>query len=178
MRADMKASVHNLLHGGERPWPAISDEMVDRISALTEVAVTGRTHVKRQGTDKTITSMPEAESNTRFTQELASLAKGSAMIDGRAEVNEDDFALVRRVAFDSMLPLRRAIIEALMRGEDLRQLTIMRDTGPQRVPQSTRSYEVDNLESLNLVETVGKEERLTEYAADMLRRALRTWPNH
>ena len=58
----------------------------------------------------------------------------------------------------------------IMRGEDFSQLTIMRDTVPQRVRQSTRSYEVDNLEVLNLVEK--KPERLTEHVNRLLGFAL------
>jgi hypothetical protein len=113
-----------------------------KIAALTEIAVRGRTHVPRSGYNKTIVYVPEAESPTRLAQELAQLAKGSALVDGRNAVTDRDYDLVRRVAFDCMPPARAKILKALIEGWNLNDLGM---------PGSTLSYAKEELEAHGLL---------------------------
>lgn len=164
----MKAAVHNLLEGRDQPKPVLSDEMITRIGALTEVGVIARTAVQWSYDKRDIEGITQPESNTRLPQQLAALARGAAYLDGHQEVNEDDFALVKRVTFDSMPPARKAIIEALWQGTDLKDIVIARGAGPLRpIPGSTLSYALKDLEELGLVS--GR--HLTDYARDMLNQA-------
>ncbi len=64
------------------------------------------------------------------------------MLAGRDLVDEDDFLLVRRVAFDSIPSTRRRILDALASGKQ------PSDAG---LPFSTRNYAVLDLRSLKLV---------------------------
>jgi hypothetical protein len=161
-KADIKAAVHNLLGGSLRlADPVLSPDMQVRLAALAEIAVRGRTHIPRTGFNKDIIYVPEAESNTRLAQQLAQLAKGSALLDGRAEVNEQDFSLVKRAAFDCMPPVRKLLLEALRWGEDPALLN---------VPPSTRTYALEELEAQGLVERKPSP-RLSTLAREMLEMA-------
>jgi hypothetical protein len=106
-KADIKEAVHHLLSTRPQINPILSHEIQVKIAALTEIAVRGRTHVPRSGYNKEIFYVPEAESATRLAQQLAQLAKGSALLDNRLEVSHEDFSLVRRAAFDCMPPQGR-----------------------------------------------------------------------
>jgi hypothetical protein len=67
------------------------------------------------------------------------LARGSARLDHRLAVDEYDFAIAKRVAFDSLPPRRRQLLEHYMYGTAL------------AMPKSTRSYGTEELEALGLI---------------------------
>jgi hypothetical protein len=154
----LRAAVHDLFDSLPDLDPTLPVEFQIRIAALSEIAVRARTHIPRNGYTKDIIYVPEPESNTRLAQQLAQLAKGSALLDGRSEVNEADFALVRRVAFDCMPPTKRAILEAAIFGKDLESV---------KLPASTRKYATDDLEAVGLL----LERRLSPLALEMLETA-------
>jgi hypothetical protein len=131
------------------------------VAGLAEVAVRARTHVGRAGYNKEIIYVPEPESSTRLAQQLAQLAKGSALIGGRTEVNDEDMTLVRRVAFDCIPPTRKQIIEALITGLPLASL---------KMPGSTLSYAKEDLEAQGILEWLESKERprLTNLARECL----------
>lgn len=158
VKEELRQTVHELFAGLPDLQPKLSEELKERIAALCEIAVRGRTHVPRDGYKKEIIYVPEAESNTRLAQQLAQLARGSALLDGRSEVNEDDFALVRRVAFDSMPPLRSEILRTLCAGDGI---------GNIKAPGSSLHYTREELETQELLE--GSE--LTDFARELLVRA-------
>jgi len=158
-KLDIRVAVHHLLKRLPEAEPTLSYERQVRIAALTEVVVRGRTHVPRSGYDKQIIYIPEAESATRLAQQLAQLAKGSALLGERAEVDDGDLQLVRRAAFDCMPPMRKALLEAVMRGEDPKGLGF---------PNTTLHYLKEDMELQGLLE---KGKGLTDLARDMLREA-------
>lgn len=142
-KAEIKEAVHRLLTTRPKIDPRLSDEMQVSISALAEIAVRGRTHIQRSGYTKEVIYLPEAESNTRLAQQLAQLAKGSALLDGRDVVSENDLVLVRRAAFDCMPPMRKRILETLVAGGDLKIL---------KIPRSSLWYLTEDLAALGLLE--------------------------
>src|SRR5262249_4674904 len=95
--------------------PAISEGIMRRLAHLTEFAVRARTHIPRNGYTREIVYVPEAEAATRMAQQLAQLARGSAILAGRDEVNEEDFQLARRVGLDSIPANRRRVLDCLMK---------------------------------------------------------------
>ena len=157
-REELKAAMHDLINHLPQVEPLLPDPLQQRIAALTEIAVRGRTHVPRSGYSKDIIYVPEAESATRLAQQLAQLAKGSALICGRQVVSEDDFNFVRRVAFDCLPPTRREIFECLMARRELKDLN---------TPGSTLSYAVEDLETQKLIE----KRKLSSYAVQLLKQA-------
>jgi hypothetical protein len=154
-KQDIRVAVHHLLTTLPQVQPTLADDLQMKIGALTEVTVRGRTHVPRSGYDKHIIYVPEAESSTRLAQQLAQLAKGSALLGQRNEVDESDLRLVRRAAFDCIPPLRKVLLEAAMYRRNLKTLTI---------PRSTLHYVMEDMELQGLLEG----DRLTDLAAEML----------
>lgn len=113
---DLKAAVQALMTGLAKQSPELSAILQARIAALAEFAVRGRTHIHRNGRSKEIEYIPEPEAATRLAQQLAQLAKGSALVGARDKVDEEDHSLVHRVTFDCIPPMRRKLIDTLIRG--------------------------------------------------------------
>lgn len=96
--------------------PKLGHEMLLRIANLSEIVALARTYIPRNS-EREIDGAVQAESNTRLPQQLAQVGRGWAVLMNRGEVDEDGFALIRRTAWDSIPPVRRAILEALIAGK-------------------------------------------------------------
>ncbi len=151
-KGELKAAVGALFDQLPHINPELPPDIQLKIATLTEIAVRGRTHIERSGYNKHIFYVPEAESPTRLAQQLAQLAKGAALLEGRDLVNETDLELVRRVAFDCIPPVRSKIIMALVEGRSLNDLG---------VPASTLKYAVEELQAHDLMTNRGLSERCT-----------------
>jgi len=159
-RRELKEAVSTLLGNLPNQDPRISTEFQRRIAALTELAVRGRTHVPRNGYNKQIIYVPEAESATRLAQQLCQVAKGSASLDHREAVTGYDYRLVQRAAFDCMPPTRARIIKALLEGKAVADV---------KMPDSTRHYATEELETQELIEKgAGGKWCLTRLASEHL----------
>jgi hypothetical protein len=129
----------------EAPLPkeiTISDVLQGRLAALGEFVARARTHVAR-GDDKHLIYVPEAEAPTRLSQQLSQLAKGSARLSRRTEVNGNDLALVTRVGFDCIPSIRAHILK--------RHLGI-RGFNDAAIPKATKSYVQEDLTTLGLLQ--------------------------
>jgi hypothetical protein len=122
----------------------LSNEMRKRIAALAEIVAIGRTHIARSAFgNREIEYVPEPEANTRISKSLASLAKGIAALQRHAQVTEDEFQDVVRVALDSIPQNRSKVIRAIVEGKDLTTL---------RLPGTVLTREIEELVALNLIE--------------------------
>jgi hypothetical protein len=155
---ELRQAVNSLLVGLDQTEPSVSCEFQRRIAALSEFAVRARTHVPREGYSKTVIYEPEAEAPTRMAQQLIQLTKGSAMLDRRRMVDDDDFKIAKRAAFDSIPASRRKIIDAII-AEQSTKLAF--------VAKSTRVYAVEDLAIQGLVTN----DRLSNLATDLLQTA-------
>jgi hypothetical protein len=164
-KKELKQAVRSLFNVLRKVKPEIPPPLQVQIAALAELAVRARTHVSRNAysSSKEIVNVPEAESPTRLGQQLAQLAKGSAFLVNRPEVNDTDLKLVRRAALDCIPPNRRRIFEALMEGKDIATLGL---------PLSTRNYAEEELKALGLLRerSLGRKV-LSEPALELLRQA-------
>ncbi len=124
---------------------------------LAEFAVLARTHIVKDGRDKSILYIPEPEASTRLAQQLCQLAKGSALLAGRDTVMEEDCALVRRAGMDCIPATRRKIIGALMCGK---QRSAIMFASALKLPFSTFTYALTYLKSLGLMDSPGCDEAL------------------
>ena len=102
---------------GQLANPIIPVQTMRRLASLTEFALRARTHVPRDGYTREISYMPEPEAATRMAQELAQLARGSAILIGRNETNEEDFQIALRVGMDSIPANRRRALKYLIEEE-------------------------------------------------------------
>jgi hypothetical protein len=139
-KQELQAVICSLFAGLSSIKPSLSEELQHRVAALADLVTRARTHIARSGYTKQMLYDPEPEAPTRLSQQLAQLAKGSALLDGRDEVSEDDYAIVKRVAFDCIPTIRRRLIEAVMSG-----------TTPSGAA-STLSYCTQDLEVLGLLD--------------------------
>jgi hypothetical protein len=142
--------------------PDLPEGIERSIANLASIVARARAAVPRESYTKKIVELPQPESPTRLAQQLAKLARGTALIGSRATVTDDDYKLVQRVAFDCMPRRRRMILEALMNGSGLANLDI---------PVSTRAYAVQDLECVGLLKggclTPEAVKRLTAAAYDV-----------
>ncbi|HKV49286.1 MAG TPA: hypothetical protein VJN69_14420 [Candidatus Acidoferrales bacterium] len=114
---DLKNAVQGVLGPiFEQPQqsPTIPAAFEMRIAALSELVVLARAYVERDRSRQQ-TGLVIAEGNTRLPQQLAQLARGSALLDGRSEINEQDYRVVVRAAFDSLLPARLMALKRIAR---------------------------------------------------------------
>jgi hypothetical protein len=138
--SDIQRAVHSLFTGLGTESPELSKGMLTRLAALADFAAMARSYVPRDGRTKQLESDPQAESATRLSQQLAQLAKGSAILDGRNAVSETDYGVAIRVAFDSIPANRRSVLNHFLRGDRL------------AMKAATKSYAIDDLEALGLLE--------------------------
>jgi hypothetical protein len=139
-RTELRTAVHGLFKSLTAVEPAVSDETTNRLAAMAEFAVRARSSVPREGPDKAVVGEPQPESAARLGQQLSQLAKGSARLSHRELVNDEDFAVARRVAFDCIPARRRAMLEVAIQGEKIVTNT------------STKKYDKEDLEVLGLLE--------------------------
>jgi hypothetical protein len=158
-KRELNAAVTNLMMSLPAIQPEIPKPQQIEIAYMAELTVIARTAVSRSGYGKKeITDMPEPESATRFAQQLAQLAKGSALLDGREVTSQLDSGLVHRAAFDCIHPVRSRILRGMFAGAKPKDLGI---------PPSTLSYAIDDLEALGLVE----DRVLSDRAVELMREA-------
>jgi len=86
--------------------PNIPPDYLERLGWLGEFVVRARADVPRHRYTRQIEGQTVVESNTRCPQQLAQVTRGWAVLSDRSEVDDEDFALARRVAFDSIPPVR------------------------------------------------------------------------
>jgi hypothetical protein len=96
------------------PNPSLSESHRRTIANLAELTVRARTHVSRDGKTREMDYVPEAEASPRLAQQLSQLARGAALLHGRADVNANDISLIRRVALDSIPTARRQVLNHLI----------------------------------------------------------------
>jgi hypothetical protein len=143
VRSDLQKAVHALLSNRRPLEPDVPDAAQRQVAALAEFVVRARSSVPRSGYSREIIAAPDPESPTRLSQQLIQLAKGSALLDDQGMVSGRDLQVARRAGLDSIPPLRRKILDALVARVDLKEISM---------PGSTRMYAMEDLEVLGLLE--------------------------
>jgi hypothetical protein len=147
IRADCQAAVEEIFRRSAPAAPSLPLEAKRRIAALAEVVAIGRTHVFRNSFgQREIDYAPEPEANTRISKQLASLARGIAGLSRRAAVGEPDLQDTFRAGLGCLPDNRRKLLLAGLAGQDLNSVPM---------PRTVRRREVEELEALGLIETVG-----------------------
>ena len=174
VRQELRNAVAALFGSLPEQQPALPEELGRRIAALVEFVVVARTHVARDGPSKHIIYVPEPEAPTRLAQQLAQLARGSALLARRETATDEDVAIVQRAGMDCIPTTRRKIIEVLMRGKHHSAIML---ASALKLPWSTYSYAMMDLKSLGLVDSSYDHEQgetvqwLTRQAKRLLREA-------
>lgn len=146
LRAAMGSLLGPLLVTPNQP-PSLSEGFCIKLSALGELITLARAHVERHRYTREMVGLAAAEGNTRLPQQLRQLACGSVLLDGRTEGDENDFQLVSRVALDSMPPVRRSVLVALIIGERTDSL---------HLPPTTLQHALEDLQAAGVVQGFGQ----------------------
>jgi hypothetical protein len=142
--------------------PDIPKEIELKIANLGEFIALARTHVERDGHNREANGVPVTEGNTRLPQELCQIARGSALLDVRNRVDEDDYALVCRVAFDSLPPARISVLKAIIDEKSPHSLGLPKAT----IDRAMEDLELAGILSVGLLDT-----RLSDGAESLLAEA-------
>lgn len=120
----MQSAVHTLFEVMKSaPEPRLDAVRKRRIAAVGEIVALSRIAIEREHNDELLYE-PEAEGAARLSQQLCQLARGSARLDGRDAVNDDDLRIVHRVAWDTLPPLRAKVLRAVLSGKSPKALGI------------------------------------------------------
>lgn len=158
LHKNLNESVRNLfapIVGKQHSNPMILPDQELQIANLAELTVRARTHVPRDGWKREIIYMPQPEGSPRLAQQMVQLARGSALLDGRSNVSDDDIALVERVAFDSIRADRRDILCSLRNHAPLSVAALSKKI---RLSETATSRRVEELKGLGIVEWECREE--------------------
>jgi hypothetical protein len=146
---ELKKAVHtfmlSVMSWPELPAPTIPEDLQRRLANLTELLAQARSYVPRDYHEREIIGFVETESNTRIAQEIAQIMRGWALLMGRNEVNEEDFALAKRAAWDSIPPVRMAVLKALIQRQQ------PKDALPE-LPPTTVDRTADDLVAIGLAD--------------------------
>ena len=148
--AELRASVQSLMRpilSNPQSAPQIPDSIKLKIANLSEFVALARSYVERDGYSREAIGVPVTEGNTRLPQQLCQIARGSALLDSRSQVNEEDYKLVLRAALDSLPPARLAVLTAILEGRSPFSLGL---------PKATIDRAIEDLKLAGvLTETVG-----------------------
>jgi hypothetical protein len=163
VKVDLMMAVHDFLLRVLRREaiepPLIDPQWEQRIATLSEVVALARADVPRVRDGKReICESPPPEGNTRLAQELAQV--GWAVLNGRTEVGEEEFALIVRAGLDSIPPIRKQVLMALLKGTSAYTLGL---------PESSVNRALEDLQAIGLATKKGDRDwQLSETARALL----------
>ena len=92
--------------------------------------------------------MPEIESTGRIAKQFNQLLRGVTAFRGRAEPDDEEVALIEKVAFSSVPSMRLKTLQALPpEGASTREMADVT-----RIPKSVQHREMEDLALLGLIE--------------------------
>lgn len=120
----------------------------EKIKVLQNLMARGRAPVKR-ARNLLIINVPEIERAPRIEKQLMMVAKALAVVEGRKEVNSDDFNIIARIALSNIPNMRWAIMRFLYQQErigiDHKELKLRYIASGLNYAPSTVYYHLDEL---------------------------------
>jgi hypothetical protein len=129
--------------------PVLLRDQVRTLVKLADYVTRARSGVERDGQKRDLDYAPAPEGTGRFARQLASLARGFALVGRRLVVDETDIARVVRVALDSIPAVRRYMLDALVKGNV--DLATPRLSDHVQHGKTTQRRALEDLQSLGLV---------------------------
>lgn len=154
----------------------IPDAIADRLAALAAFTARARSGVVWDGRGE-IEYIPEPEGPGRLAKQLATLARGLAVVRGTGEVTEADYLTVYRVAEDTVPGQRRAMLSPLLRLPDGETQETSAVAEEARYPTATARRYLHELAAMGLVDRLAGGQghadrwRLSELAINFLDKA-------
>jgi len=160
--------------------PTLPPEILTRVVSLAKFGARMRGTVSRDYyRNDIVMSRPMAEVGTRLGQQLAKLARGLAMVAGRAVVNDEDYGLVKKVMLDTISQRNEDVLRAMihaMGGMQKMQAMSMRELALKtHYPFPTIQRLIQDLQALHIVKRQGSGTNttwtLTDYVESEVRDA-------
>jgi energy-coupling factor transporter ATP-binding protein EcfA2 len=150
MREELSAAVTAFVAGLKIPSqpPELPEPEREALVLLTDLATRCRSAVERDGRDREVELVPQAELPGRLQATLAQLMCGLRLI---GVPNEVVGRLVQRVALDSMSKARRAIVELLVQAPPGTQHAAYSIGAHVRLPTGVASRALEDLASHGVV---------------------------
>ena len=130
------------------PPPKLSNSQMTRVASIAELISHCRGSVPRHPVTNAIVDLPQIEGSGRMGKALASLISNHAALFRRVTITEDDMAIGRRVALNSIPSTRSLIIDTIPLTGSIGSDVLQLQTG---LPESTVSYLVGDLEALGVL---------------------------
>jgi hypothetical protein len=94
--------------------PTFSQSLIDSMIALTNFITIGRSPTTRVAGE--LTGETDPEMATRLLRQFKLLSQGLALLNSREEVNQDDFARLIRIGWETLPPARNLVLSQLVSG--------------------------------------------------------------
>lgn len=164
MRAELEAVVKNFFQQMETTeLPTFTEPQEHKINVYAEFVAQLRTTVTSQAFREYDTSewQPEPEFATRLAQQFKKLAQSIAIIRGHHEISAEDMAAVSRVAMDTCLPNRLAIVRVLFQAAQPASITEI--SKQSKLPYGKTRNSLEALTIIGgIVEEIGAEKQHNE----------------
>jgi hypothetical protein len=151
VRDELKGAVQEFFAKLKPVKPECDADMTDRVVHLAEIVAVGRTYIHREKNDDVV-YIPQAEMPTRVAKQLLRLGLGLAMIRERETLTDEEFRVMKRVAFDSLPGNRRLLLDALWENRGKWQGIDIFLAKLSRISKTTVLREFKNLVELGVVE--------------------------
>ena len=116
MREELAQAAAGVLAGLPDVVPQVPQPLQERTLTLAYLLARLRTYVARDRND-VVHRAPEVEVPTRIVKQLLRLGQSVALVRGKEEVTDDEFAIMRKVALDSVPSARLGIFNQLLRAK-------------------------------------------------------------
>lgn len=156
----MRLTKDFIFPGGAAPKPLPMFKDFESVGAvhLAELVARLRVHVPRErdGRREIADVPPEAEAPTRIIKAMGQLTRARATAFHRPEVGPPDFKVARRIALDSIPPLRRRIFEICLKAQDgeIGQVELLKQVGAPRTTTLRGAEDLEAIGALTSVETI------------------------
>lgn len=164
--------------GDFKNLPTIPDDIKSKIISLVKFGSRMRGVVPRDRyRSEIISAKPSSEVGSRLGKQVTKLAQSLAIINGRKEVTEHEYGLIKKCVMDTISQKTEDIIQCLYEkcpteNDSINTKVI---SGGTKYPQSTILRVLQNFTMLEIVKRIGgankAEWSLTQYARDLIKKA-------
>ena len=130
------------------PPPKLSPSQMTKVASMAELVSHCRGAVPRHPITNAIIDLPQIENSGRMSKALASLISNHAALFRHVTITEEDMAIGRRVALNSIPSTRSLIIDTIPLSGSIGTDRLILATG---LPESTVSFLVGDLEALGVL---------------------------
>ncbi|MEM4722152.1 MAG: hypothetical protein QXT73_08850 [Candidatus Methanomethylicaceae archaeon] len=147
-REELRTAVYDFFNQLQLRDPQLPCDLDIKISYLANFVSYARSYVPRDYRTREIDDVPQFEVGTRLGKMLYSLCKGLALLRDSKEFECEDYAIIKKVALNSIPKVRTLVLDALARLKGADTSTVANHVG---LPWSTTKMVLTDLEALGLV---------------------------